>query len=45
MGGGEMSIFGILAKVISPGYPNPDPVSYALFNTRFQIWPLKSLPV
>ena len=41
MGGEEY--LGILGKGILPGYPNPDPVLYALFHTRFQIWPLLSL--
>ena len=38
----------ILGGGVPPGSPNPDPTSdqeIAIFHTRFQTWPLKSMPV
>ena len=39
---------GILAGGVPPGSQNPDLISdkkNVIFRTRFQIWPLKSIPV
>ena len=45
-------ISGVLLRILGggvlPGSPNPDPTSdqeIPIFHTRFQTWPLKSIPV
>ena len=45
-GGGVL--LGIRGGGVPPGSPNPDPISdqkIVIFQTRFQPWPLKSIPV
>ena len=36
-GGGGDEYLGILGKGILPGFSNPDPVSFALFQTRTRL--------
>ena len=39
---------GNLGGGVPPGSPNPDPISdqkNVIFHTRFQTWPLKSIPI
>ena len=45
--GGEVFL-GIRRGGVPPGSPNPGPISgpkRCFFHTRFQTWPLKSIPV
>ena len=44
---GEVCL-GNLGGGVPPGSPNPDPISdqkNVIFHTRFQTWPLKSIPI
>ena len=38
-----LAVLGVLGRGVSPGSPNPDPISdykNEIFHTRFQTWPL-----
>ena len=44
-GGGEGVLLEIIGGGVPPGSPNLDRPKKVIFHTRFQTWPLKSIPI